>query len=167
MENFIYINYKEAALKEKGGCSQQSLQSSDVGREQYIVQYPPMFLWVWKLVILICCVALIIIHLVASADERLGIIPFIIMIIIFSILAHTAYKRYKILVCENGINVTPMIGSSKAVLYTEITNMKIKHSRAIILYGKKGRICTIDPSVAGYEQIAESLNKTCPDSNRK
>lgn len=140
-------------MKEK----EQKMKSVDLKDKSIIVaQYPKLYLFILSSLIFVCINSILIIALVET-DEKKEIITFICIIIIAILLLILLFARYKIILYNAVMVVTPLIGKTKTIKYEQITDIKVRRSNSLTIYYKNKRLFTVDAGVVGYDQIVENF----------
>ena len=100
---------------------------------------------------------LLICLLIAPPEQKAKIVPLILGISIILLIFSIGFKRYKIILDSQGIVEVPILGKKKQIKFEEIESVKIRHSKAISIMGKKRKIY-IDPAATEYKQIFSILS---------
>ena len=142
-------------MKEK----EQKMQSVDLkGKSIIVAQYPKFYLFIWKFSIVVCVICMAIVSFtITKPDEKKEIITFICIMIIVILLFHILFARYKIILYDAVMVVTPLIGKTKTIKYEQITDIKVRRSNSLTIYYKNKRLFTVDAGVVGYDQIVENF----------
>lgn len=127
-------------------------------KNEIVSHYPSAYLLIWVILSPILWICLFVAICIAPADEKTGIVTFIFLLAVACLLFGFGFKRYKIVVNNKGVHETPIIGKSKQIEFTEIKNIKVRRSKAIVISGGNKKIY-IDPAVNGYDEIAHILKE--------
>ena len=107
-------------MKEKG----QKVKSADLEDKSIIVaQYPKLYLFILSSLIFVCINSILIIALMETDDKK-EIIAFICIMIIVILLILLLFIRYKIILYDAVMVVTPLIGKTKTIKYEQITAIR-------------------------------------------
>lgn len=95
--------------------------------------------------------------IIAPSEQKAEIVPLLLGISIVLLTLSIGFKRYKIILSRESIVEIPILGKKKQIKFDEIEGVKIRHSKAIVILGKKKKIY-IDPAVTEYKHIFSTLS---------
>ncbi len=119
---------------------------------EIVATYPSVFVGtaiggtIFEFVCMIVCI-------IASPPEQKTILTtLLLMITSILVIISIGFKRYKVIVNNEGITEIPLLGKRKHISFREIKSIKIKGSKAISILGSDVKIY-IDPSAVGHKEI--------------
>lgn len=83
---------------------------------------------------------------------------FAICIILIEMCA-VMFKRHKVVIKDDMLCMTPVIGLTRTVKFNEITQFKEKQGIGVKVYLGKKKICTISCDCIGYKQFVKMLKE--------
>ena len=81
-----------------------------------------------------------------------------IMILIIEII-RLCFKRYKIIVSDQGLEITPFVGRKRKITYNEIECIEQTVSRDLKIIVKGKKVGLVDASAVGYKEFSKLMQE--------
>lgn len=102
-------------------------------------------------------VAGIIFGLFLGFKETIGLDIFFAFCIVLIEICAVMLRRHKVIVKNDTLCITPVIGRATTIHLNEITQLKERNGIGLQVYSGKKKICTISCDCVGYRQFVEML----------
>lgn len=108
---------------------------------------------------LVFAVGGIVLGLLFGFQETIAFDIFFAICIILIEMCAVMFKRHKVVIKDDTLCMTPLMGRTRIVKFNEITQFKEKEGIGIKVYLGKKKICTISCDCVGYKQFVEMLKE--------
>lgn len=138
----------------------------DGSLEGIVIKYPSAYIWIWKSFIIISIICFVVISVIDSEEAKSKVLIFLVVIIIASLIGWITYRRYQIIFRNNGMEITPMIGRAKMILYQDISDVKTGRGESIVFMQQDKALIKISSVMSGYDDILKALGMKKPGEER-
>ena len=116
----------------------------------YLLSYYPI-------VFHICAAAFAVIELIAIFTGNLVCIIFFAVCVLLTEFCAWMCRRHKVVIEGDVLHLTPMIGRSRTIRFSDLTSFKEIPKIGVKLYVRTKKVCTVSCDCVGYKEFLQML----------
>lgn len=121
--------------------------------------YPIVYKEILTVCIGMCLGLMALLEIVYGIKENKGVFVLLVIMCLLIWLLRIGVSRYSIIVNEENIVVTPLIGKKRTIVLSDIDELRESKNGGLSIICKATKVITIDRAIEGYEQLSKVLEK--------
>lgn len=121
--------------------------------------YPIVYKEILTVCIGMCLGLMALLEIVYGIKENKEVFVLLVIMCLLIWLLRIGVSRYSIIVNEENIVVTPLIGKKRTIVLSDIDELRESKSGGLSIICKATKVITIDRAIEGYEQLCKVIEK--------